>query len=303
MVAVVNDEVITQKELDQVLTPIYFQMQASLAPEEMAQEMDQVKRKVLERLIEAKVMLQEARNPRPVEVSKGKIGTPPVIEVSDTEVQQMLDETLGHLEDPNVLAENLKSQGMTLEELKTRLGDQITIQKLIDREVRSRVSVSPAEVTAYYEENRKQFMMPAAVQVATILIRPKDNLDVERSRAQAEDIQRMLSQGHDFYGLAKRFSDGLNAENGGRIGRLERGKNIREIDEVLFDLKPGDVSPIIRSPAGFHLFLIEEVQPARDAQIEEMQHQIREILREQKTQERYRQWIEKLKGDSYIAIK
>lgn len=303
IVAVVNDEVITQSELHRALVPVYLQMQASMGPEDLSRQMDEVKGKVLQQLIDERLMLQEARSPRPVEVSKGRIGTPPVIEASDEEVEEMLKETREKFASPDEFETALQEQGLAVEELRLRFRDQIIIHKLVGREIRSRLSVSPSEVTAYYEAHRKEFITPQAVEVATLLIRPKDNLDVSRAYEQAKDLHRQLGQGADFYDLAKRFSDGFNPSMGGRIGLLEKGKNRKEIDSVLFDLKAGQISPVIKTPSGFHIFKIESTRPARQAELSEMQNEIQSRLLNEKGADRYQDWLVKLRSDSYISVK
>ena len=303
IVAVINDEVITQAELHRALVPVYLQMQASLAPEDLAKQMDEVRKNVLSQLIDERLMLQEARSPRPVEVGKGKIGTPPVIEVSDDEVEEMLKDTQKKFASPEEFEEALQQQNLTPEDLKARFKDQITIRKLISREIHSRLAVSPSEVTAYYEAHKADFITPQAAQVATILIRPKDNLDVGRAESLAKDLYRQLGAGADFYDLARRYSDGFNPSMGGRIGLLVKGKNRKEIDNVLFDLKAGQVSPVIRTPSGFHLFLIESVRPARQADLSEAQSAIQDRLLSEKGSVRYTDWIAKLRADAYISVK
>ena len=303
IVAVVNDEVITQAELHRALAPVYLQMQASLGPEDLAKKMDEVQRQILQQLIDERLMLQEAKSPRPVEVSKGKIGTPPVIQAEPGEVDEMLKEAQARFSGPEEFQEALQEQGLAIDDLKARFRDQIIIQKLIGREIRSRLAVSPSEVTAYYESHQPDFITPQAVQVATILIRPKDNLDVSRAYGQAQEIRKQLGAGADFYDLAKRYSDGFNSQMGGRIGFLEKGKNRKEIDSVLFDLKAGQVSPIIKTPGGFHVFLIESVRPARQAQLSEVQNEVQDKLLQQKGAVRYTDWIAKLRSDSYISVK
>ena len=294
---------ITQAELHRALVPIYLQMQASLGPEDLSKQMDEMKQRVLQQLIDEHLMLQEARNPRPIEVAKGKIGTPPVIEVSDREVEEMMTNTKSKFSGPEEFTAALGEQGLTEEDLKARFKDQIMIQKLIGREIRSRLTVSPAEVTAYYEAHRADFVKPPAVQVATLLIRPKDNLDVSRAYAQAQEIRKQLGAGADFYDLAKRFSDGFNAQMGGRIGLLEKGKNRKEIDSVLFDLKAGEISPIIKTPSGFHIFLIESVRPPHQPSLDEAQNDIQDRILNEKGASRYSDWIAKLRADSYISVK
>ena len=303
IVAVVNDEVITQAEMHRALLPVYLQMQASLGPEDLAKQMDEVREKVLSQLIDERIMLQEARSPRPVEVGKGKIGTPPVIEVSAAEVEELVKDAQKRFASPEEFEQALQEQNLTAEDLKLRFKDQITIRKLIGREIHSRLAVSPSEVTAYYEAHKADFITPQAVQVATILIRPKDNLDVARAESLAKDLYRQLGQGADFYDLARQYSDGFNPSMGGRIGLLEKGKNRKEIDGVLFDLKAGQISPVIKTPSGFHLFLIESVRPARQADLSEAQSEIHDRLLSEKGSVRYTDWIAKLRADSYISVK
>ena len=303
IVAVVNDEVVTQAELNRALVPVYFQLQATLGPEELAQEMENLKKRVLQQIIDEHLMLQEARHPRPVEVSKGKVGTPPVIIASDEEVDKMLQETRAHFPNEEGFQEALQQQGVTVEDLKDRFRDQGIIQKLISREVRSRVSVSPAEITAYYEGHREEFVTAPAVQVATLLIRPRDGADVPRAFARAQEIQKELAAGADFYETARKNSDGFNAQMGGRMGVLEKGKNIQEIDDVLFKLKAGEISPVVKTPAGFHLFLIESVRPSHQATLEEVKGDLRYKLLNQKGAQRYQQWIAKLRSEAYITLK
>lgn len=294
---------ITQAELHRALVPVYLQMQANLGPEDLSKQMDEMKQRVLQQLIDEHLMLQEARSPRPVEVSKGKIGTPPVIETSQQEVEELLTNTKAKFSGPEEFEQALGEQGLTVEDLKGRFKDQIAIQKLIGREIRSRLTVSPAEVTAYYEAHKADFITPPAVQVATILIRPKDNLDVERAYSRAQEIHKQLGTGADFYDLAKRFSDGFNAQMGGRIGLLEKGKNRKEIDSVLFDLKAGQISPIIKTPSGFHIFLIESVRPSHQPSLDEAQNEIQNRILNEKGASRYNEWIAKLRADSYVVIK
>ena len=303
IVAVVNDEVITQSQLNRALAPVYLQMQATLGPEELNEQMKGVQQKVLEQLIEERLMLQEARNPRQVEVAKGKIGIPHPVEVPEQEIDQMVNETQAKFSSEQEFTDALAAQGLTLEDLQSRFKDQLTIQKLISREIRSRVTVSPAEVTQYYEQHREQFITPPAVQVATILVRPKDSLDIPRCSALAQDLHKQLLGGADFYDLAKRYSDGFNAQMGGRMGILEKGKGRKEIDEVLFKLKAGEISPVLKTAAGFHIFLLESMRPSRQAELAEVQADILYMLRNQRAAVRYQEWMKRLRADSYIALK
>ncbi len=303
IVAVVNDEVITEQDLDRAFAPVYLQMQALQTPEELAEGAQQVRQRILQQLVEERLMLQEARRPKPVEVSKGRIGTPIPISVSEAEIDEMVAEAQEKFESPEEFADALAGQGIGLEELRTRYRDQITIQKLIGREINSRVTVSPTEVTGYYEQHPEQFQSPPAVSVSTILIRPVQGRTLSQAKQLAQDLrQRLVQQGADFSDLARRHSDGPNAKTGGKIGALEQGRNLKEIDEVLFQLKPGEISPVVKTPAGFHIFRVESIRPARQVPLEEAQGRIRDRLFQGKSAARYKEWIDRLKASSYVSI-
>lgn len=303
IVAVVNDEVITEAELQQALVPVVLQLQASHTPEDLAQKEPEIREKILQQLIEEKLMLQAAAHPRPIEFAKGKIGTPPAITVSDEEVERVLKRASSRFESLEAFQETLEKQGLTLEQLKGRYRDQLTIQKLVDREVRSRIDISPTEVTSYYEVHPEEFKVPLAVQVATILIQPKDSIDVARTKRLAEDLRSQLLKGADFYDLARRYSDGPNARMGGGVGFLEQGKVLKELEEVLFKLKEGEISPVVKTDSGFHLFRIESIRPPRVAALDEVKTEIMDQLFQQKMAAGYEEWINKLKSDAYISIK
>ncbi len=303
IVAIVNDEVITQAEWDRAMAPVYLQLQASHDPEEIVAKAKEIRERILQQLIEERLMLQEARNPKPIEVSKGKIGTLPPVAVSETEVDELVKEAEDKFETPEEFEQAMKEQGgITLEELRARYRDQITIRKLVDRHITSRVVLSPAEVTAYYEKHREEYLKGPAVQTATILVRPKESLDASQAEAQAQELRRQLLQGADFSDLAQRYSDGPNAKMGGRMGFLEKGESLKEIDDVLFALKVGEVSPIVKTPTGFYLFRVEAIRPPRQATLEEVQSLIRDRLHQEKVARRYKEWIAKLKADAYVSI-
>ncbi len=303
IVAVVNQEVITQSDLNRAFLPVYLQMQSHYPPEQLAEKAKEIRERVLQQLVEERLMLQAALNPQPIEMGKGKIGIPMPIAVSPEEVEEMLAETKARFQSFEEMEEALQEQGLTLEDLRARFKEQITIQKLIDREIRSKVSVSPTEVTAYYNARSQEFRELAAVQGAVILIKPKSTLEVSQAMDLANHLRQQALQGTDFYDLAVRYSDGPNAKMGGRFGLLEKGKSRKEIDQVLFSLKEGEISPVVQTPAGFHLFRVESIRPERQASLQEVQDEIHLRLLQEKASVKYRDWINKLRADAYISVK
>jgi len=300
---VVNDEVITQADVDRAVAPVYLQMQATLSPEELAAKTKDLRTQVLQQLIEERLMLQEAKNPKPVEFGKGKIGTPNPITVSDQEVDRAIADVSSPFDSPEAFTDALGQQGLKVEDLKVRYREQILIHKLIDREVRYKITISPTEVTTYYQNHMKEFEMPMAVQVAVIMIRPREGLDMDGAKELAEDLRKQIQNGADFYDIAQRYSDGPNPKMGGRIGFLEKGKSLKEIDQVIFKLREGEISPVIKIPTGFNIFRVEAVRPPRQATLEEVKDSVHDKLTQEKGTARYKEWIEKLKQNAYISIK
>lgn len=303
IVAVVNDDVITQSDLDVALAPVYLQMQNSAAPEEMASKAEELREEVLQQLIEESLLLQEAHRPKPVEFGKNKIGTPPPIEVTEFEVDKMLKQVTSKFPTAEEFNRAVKEQGLTIENLKDRFKKQITIKKLIGREVYSRVVVAPSEVTSYYQEHQKEFMIPASVKVAVIVIRPKQGLDTLQAKSLADNLYQQILNGGDFYDLAVRYTDGPNPKMGGRIGFLDQGKGMKEIDAVLFKLKAGDISPVIEAGGAFYVFRVEEFRPAEQARLDSVKDLVQDKLFQKKGSVVYKEWIDKLKENAYISIK
>ncbi len=303
IVAVVNDEVITQADVDRAVGPIYLQMQATLSPEELAAKSKDIRIQILQQLIEERLMLQEAKNPKPVEFGKGKVGTPSAITVSEQEVDRAIADVSAPFGSPEAFSDALSQQGLKVQDLKDRYKEQIAIHKLIDREVRYKITVSPTEVTNHYQNHMKEFELPMAAQVAAIMIRPSEDLSLDAAKELAEDLRKQIQGGADFYDIARRYSDGPNAKMGGRIGFLEKGKGLKEIDKVLFTLKEGEVSPVIKTSTGFNIFRVEAIRPAHQATLEEVKDKVQDKLMQEKGAARYKEWIEKLKQDAYISIK
>ncbi len=303
IVAVVNDDVITQSDLDMALAPVYLQMQNSTAPEEMASKAEELREEVLQQLIEESLLLQEAHQPKPVEFGKNKIGTPSPIEVTEFEVDKMVKQVTSKFPTVEEFNQALKEQGLTIENLRDRFKKQITIKKLIGRQVYSRIVVAPSEVTSYYQEHQREFMLPAAVKVAVIVIRTKKGLDALHAKSLADNLHQQILSGGDFYDLAARYTDGPNPKMGGRIGFLDQGRGMKEIDVVLFKLKAGDISPVIEAGGAFYIFRVEEFRPAEQATLDSVKDLVQDKLFQKKGSVVYKEWIDKLKENAYISIK
>jgi len=291
VVAVVNDDVITQRELDIELAPILGQYIAAYQDQELAQMMEEARHEVLYQMIEERLLVEEAKQKE--------------IEVSEGEVDGKLARIRKNFATDQEFMDALAKEGLTLRDLRQKFREQIMVAKLVDREVRARINISPQDVSSYYQLHFAEFREPEKVRVKNILIRVEgDNEEYwTRARSQAEGLSNRLKEGSRFEDLAREYSQGSDADTGGDMGLIERGQMLAEIDEVIFDLKAGEVSEPVRTNLGYHVFKVEEKLAARQKEFSEAQDEIKEILFKERFESRYKEWVEKLKENAYISIK
>lgn len=156
-----------------------------------------------------------------------------------------------------------------------QIREYLAVQKFISERIRPEVNVSLSEILRYYEENSDQFVQEDQAHVLEILF---------RDRADAMRIRRELEDGdiQDFKERARRYSLGVTASTGGDLGYFQRGDLPEDFENVIFSLKPGQLSDPFESGHGFHIFLIEEWIPRHPQKFFEVRDQIFEILTAEK---------------------
>ena len=291
IVAVVNNEVVTQAELNAILLPLYTQYKSTYSDEELLKKIDEAKKNILYKLIEDKLILQEAH----------KIGMP----ATDEEVAERLEQIKSQFSSSEEFKSALASQGLTVVDLKEKYREQLIKEKMVNREVRSRVSVTPIEIALFYEKNEDDFNLPAQVKVMTIMIRkseadPESNTD---SLKKIKMIELKMAEGEDFTKLAREYSQDPSAVDGGDMGYINKGQMMKKIDEVIFSLQPGEISETIETPVGYHVFKIVEVKEAGAESFDEARMQIENYLFQEKAKERFDEWMTNLKENAYISVK
>ena len=168
-----------------------------------------------------------------------------------------------------------------------RTSPSVQIQYLFFRsaDLFGKVNVPPDEVKRQYEQQKERFKIPKRIRVREILIKagPDDPPSrIEEKRKKAGEVLEKAKKTKDFISLAKQYSESDTASKGGDIGWVQRGRLGEEADGVLFSMKAGDVSDVIRGKAGFSIFKIEEVVDERMRPLEEVQDQILHALKMEK---------------------
>jgi peptidyl-prolyl cis-trans isomerase SurA len=279
IVAVVNTDLIMLSELKRDLLPDQERLRKLYSGEDLERRLKTAEAMAVTKMIERKLQLQAAKN-------KG-------VEVSDQEVTQAVQE--------------MKKQGETLNTADpntTRsIREQLTLMRVVDREVRGLIMVAESEMKRYYEEHRDRFAYPEEYQLSQILIKPRtpDGLSVAQGRAEA--LLATLKQGESFEDLALRFSDGADASRGGRLGLVRQGELIPALEQALASVPVGQITGIVETPEGLHIVRVDDRKPRQFRPFEQVKAEIQSLVFQQKTEDQYQTWMADLKIKAYIDIK
>ena len=256
--------------------------------------MTEARQKLLNQMIEDRLVFQEAGKQK--------------IEIEESEIDDQMEEFKKRFPNETALEDALKKEGLNLSGMRERLRRQALIRKLQDIEVRSKVVVSPLEVENYYRSHPEEFSHQDRLKIRSITLKKSDEarekgLTDETAKNKILEIRKKILAGTDFGELAKQYSEDAQAKQGGAGDWIELGDMIPVIDDVIFKMKAGEVSEIIETPMGYHLFRIEEKQAGKKRTLEETRDEIFGKLFRQKAEERFRQWTDELKRTAYISVR
>jgi peptidyl-prolyl cis-trans isomerase SurA len=232
---------------------------------------------------------------------------------ADTEVIKKLDEMRKDmkLESMEELEKAAQSQGISFEDFKQNLRNQIITQQVIGKEVGSRMVISKEEEQKFYDDHRSELERPETIRLSEILIstdtKPNDSADeaqrLHAAQAKAEDLLAQIRKDAKFEIVAKKNSDGPTAAQGGDLGEFKRGALAKELEDKTFAMKPGDVSDVIRTKQGFVILKVTEHHNAGIPALSEIAPRIQDAIYMQKLQPALREYLTKLREDAFIDVK
>jgi hypothetical protein len=178
------------------------------------------------------------------------------------------------------------------DKLRQELITRYRVEKLLGKVSAKVAPPKNKDISDYYLKNKEQFATPEAVHAAHIVKNIDENTDEAAARAAIEQVEAELKAGASFEELADRLSDCPG--RGGDLGFFPRGQMVEEFEDVVFAMQPGEISPIFRSPFGFHIAKLYERVPAGTRDLSEVKAQISQTLHEQKRQRAIEQFLDKL---------
>ncbi len=227
---------------------------------------------------------------------------------ADTEVIKRLDQMRKemHLDSMEALQKAAEAQGVSFEDFKQNLKDQIITQEVIGREVGRKLNIDKAEEQKFYDEHKQEFVEPEAVRLSELLIATSpdaDNQQLLAAQNQAEDLLKQIRGGTSFEDLAKKYSSGPSAAQGGDLGYFKRGTLAKELEDTTFAMKAGQVTNVIRTKQGFVILKVTDHQGGGVPPLKEVEPRIQDAIYMQQLQPALRAYLEKLRDDAYIDIK
>jgi len=297
IVARINNQIVTRSE--------YQRSKEQLRQEALQQDpanaeriIEEKDKDVLRDLIDQQLLLEKGKD----------LGI-----TADTELIKKLDEMRKQmkLETIEDLDKAAQAEGVSFEDFKQNLRNQIITQEVIGKEVGARMNIGKEEVQQYYDQHKAQLQRPEEIRLSEILIstekKGNDSTDeaqlLTAAQAKADNLLAQIRKGTAFEDLAKKDSDGPSAAQGGDLGYFKRGTLAKELEDKTFAMKAGEVSDVIRTRQGFVILKVTEHQAAGIPPLNEVENQIQEAIYMDKLQPALRAYLTRLREEAYIDIK
>jgi peptidyl-prolyl cis-trans isomerase SurA len=255
---IVNDEVITRREVDNRVGEISARLRAQNA---QLPDPEDLRRQVVEAMITERAQLQ--------------LGKEYGVRVSDIE----LDRAIGRIAESQKMSvqemrNQMEKEGMTFAQFREQIRNEIIMQRLIEHEVDSKIQVSDAEIDTYMAAEKAAAADRVEMDLSQILVRIPENASPEQiaaRKARADEVARQLRTGADFAKMAATYSDAPDALQGGAIGWRDPDRLPQTFASELRKLKPGQVTPVLRTNFGFLILRLANVRKPEGQQQQQEQ--------------------------------
>ncbi len=274
IVAIVNNEVITQKDLNDFFNYMSLQLSREYKGAQLEDKISSMKQEMVDRLIEDRLILQEAKKEK--------------IDIEPSRIKFKIDEIRQRYKSDTEFQEDLMRQGLNQADIERKIREQFLMFSLLEKKVRSKIKIQPSEVTAFYEGNKKDFVLGEEREVEAFAL---DNEDL------ATSFSYNLRNGSRVEELASRYPYTVN-----RVTLL-RGEGIsRNLEEIVFKLGINEVSSVLKIEDKYYVFRLLSINPSRQLTLIQSQDKIQAYLFERRMQKEMLNWLDDLKKKSYIKI-
>ncbi len=281
IVAVVNNDIITLSQLNKATEPYKVNIASSQNLQAQKEELvKQLETDILQQLIDASLTRQEA-------VKYG-------IDVDDTDVDRAMDNfKKSNNLDQETLERGLAAEGLTIDEYREKLREQILQSMLVNRAVRSKVIITDSDVQKYYEANLDKFSGIKKYRLRNILT---------ESEADIQFVEKKLRKKASFAALAKDYSIGSNASEGGDLGVFDINSFSQQIKTALENLNKGEFTSVMRTGKAYQIIYVADILMEGNLTVEQASDKIQEILYQKQAEQQFKEWINSLKESAHVKL-
>jgi peptidyl-prolyl cis-trans isomerase SurA len=274
VVAIVNNEVITQKDLNDFLNFIHMQYARELKGRELEEKVESLQKDLLQRLIEDRILLQQAKEEK--------------ISIDPARVKAKIDEIKKRYASESEFEQDLAKEGLVQADLENKIHEQLLMYYIVEQKVHSKVVVRPDEITSFYKQNQRQFLKPEERDLTVVILQDED-----LAKAVSYELRRGTKL-DDLVGKYSFSTDKLSAF---------QGQNLRgEIEDIVFKLGMGEISNPIKIDEKYYVFRLDDIVGSQQLSLTEAQDKIQVYLFDKKLKEALAKWLDELKKQSYIKI-
>jgi len=319
-IATVNAQAIMLSEFEKNAAPILEQFRkSSPSAEQTPERIADIKKRVLDQMIDDRLLVEEAKKKN--------------IHISQLEVDDGVKKVRGRFNTDEEFNQELQKEGMTNDEFRKHIQDQLATIKLIDQEVKAKTPPpGDDEIQALYDtldailkdkpipgshttselEELKSLAKAVErrfgerVRARHILVRVPSTASKEEKDAalkKIKDVQARLKKGDDFTDLAKKYSDDPGSKDrGGDLGYFSHGDMVPSFDKAAFGLDVGQTSDIVTTDFGYHIIQVQEKKAAGKMSLDEIKDDLREYLFQQRGAKRFESFVKDLRSKADIKI-
>lgn len=308
IIARVNNSIITRADLRKSREQMFTEARQQSDPLAAEQQAKEHEKDMLRDLIDQQLLLQKAAD----------LGIS-----ADTELVKRLDELRKqmHADSMEDLEKAAQAQGISWEDFKQNLKNNILTQRVIGQEVGGHIAVSNQEIQQYYDQHKTEMERAEQVRLSEILITTQTTAEVKtekgetalpetpspevvaKAQAKANEVYEMLKKGGNFEDLAKKYSNGPTSALGGDLEYFKRGTLSKDLESQVFELQAGQYTEPIRTNQGFVILKVTEHQSSGIPPLKEVENQVQEQIYVTKMQPALRDYLTKLREEAYIDIK
>lgn len=296
IVARVNNEVITRSELQHSIETAEEDAKQDCENRCTAEQLKSLtedrQKNALRDLIDQSLLVQRGKD-------MGLSVEPEVIKQLDAIRQQ------NKLKDLDELEKAVESQNINWEDFKSNIRNGIVTKKVISEEVGSHLNITTDEIQKYYDSHKSDFVRPEQVALRSIEVNTSGKTEAEIAdlRKKADTALQRIKDGEDFSEIAKRYSDGSTAKQGGFLGVYKRGELSKQLEDVVFTMKKNGLTDVMETRQGFLIMQVLEHYDEGEQTLATVNDEIRNKLYEQKMEPALRDYLKTLREQSYVVVK